>query len=87
MIDLRDVFKRYGDQLAVNGVSLRAHPGEIFGLLGANGAGKTTTIRMIMNILVPDSGEVLIDGVRFLKPTRTGSGICRKNEACTVARQ
>ena len=43
-------------------VSFRAQPGEIFGLLGPNGAGKTTTIRMIMNLLTPDSGEVLFDG-------------------------
>ena len=74
MIDVRDVFKRYGDHLAVNGVSLRAHPGEIFGLLGANGAGKTTTIRMIMNILVPDSGEVLIDGVPFSEADKNRIG-------------
>ena len=74
MIDVRDVFKRYGDHLAVNGVSLRAHPGEIFGLLGANGAGKTTTIRMIVNILVPDSGEVLIDGVPFSEADKNRIG-------------
>ena len=43
-------------------VSFRAQPGEIFGLLGPNGAGKTTIIRMIMNLLTPDSGEVLFDG-------------------------
>jgi len=74
VIDVRDVFKRYGDHLAVNGVSLRAHPGEIFGLLGANGAGKTTTIRMIVNILVPDSGEVLIDGVPFSEADKNRIG-------------
>ncbi len=43
-------------------VSFLAQPGEIFGLLGPNGAGKTTIIRMIMNLLTPDSGEVLFDG-------------------------
>ena len=62
MIEVRNVVKRYGEHLAVNGVSLRAHPGEIFGLLGPNGAGKTTIIRMIMNILIPDSGEVVFEG-------------------------
>ena len=62
MIEVRNAVKRYRDHLAVDGVSFRAHPGEIFGLLGPNGAGKTTIIRMIMNILTPDSGEVLFDG-------------------------
>ena len=43
-------------------VSFRTRPGDIFGLIGPNGAGKSTTIRMIMNILAPDSGEILFDG-------------------------
>ena len=62
MIEVREVVKRYGDHLAVDGVSFRAQPGEIFGLLGPNGAGKSTIIRMIMNILAPDSGQVRFDG-------------------------
>ena len=62
MVEVRDVLKRYGDHVAVGGVTFRAHAGEVFGLLGPNGAGKTTVIRMIMNILVPDAGRVLFDG-------------------------
>ena len=62
MVEIRDVVKRYGDHLAVDGVTFRAHAGEVFGLLGPNGAGKSTIIRMIMNILVPDTGQVLFDG-------------------------
>ena len=62
MIEVRDIAKRYGVHVAVDGVSFHAHPGEIFGLLGPNGAGKSTIIRMIMNILTPDTGEVLFDG-------------------------
>ena len=62
MIEVREVVKRYGDRLAVDGVSFGAHTGEIFGLLGPNGAGKSTIIRMIMNILAPDSGQVRFDG-------------------------
>ena len=42
--------------------SFQTHPGEIFGLLGPNGAGKSSIIRMIMNILTPDSGKDLFDG-------------------------
>jgi ABC-2 type transport system ATP-binding protein len=48
---------------AVNGLSFAVERGEIFGLLGPNGAGKTTTIRMIMDILRPDAGEVRVLGV------------------------
>jgi ABC-2 type transport system ATP-binding protein len=59
---LRSVTKRFGDFTAVSDLSLAARPGRIFGLLGPNGAGKTTTIRMIVNILAPDSGQVELFG-------------------------
>ncbi len=62
MIELRGVRKHFGEVRAVDGVSLRAAEGEIFGLLGPNGAGKSTTIKMIMNILAPDSGSILFNG-------------------------
>ena len=65
MIELRNVRKWYGEVKAVDGVSFAARPGEIFGLIGPNGAGKSTTIKMIMNILAPDSGEILFDGRRL----------------------
>src|SRR6201992_1042753 len=61
-LELREVRKRYGDFVAVAGISLSVPSGVIFGLLGPNGAGKTTTLRMIMDILAPDSGEVLLFG-------------------------
>jgi len=61
MIELRDVRKSFGDLKAVDGVSLSAGAGEIFGLLGPNGAGKSTTIRMILKILAPDSGSILFN--------------------------
>src|SRR5690606_33808247 len=46
-------------------VSLEIRPGEIFGLLGPNGAGKSTTIRMLNNIIQPDSGTIIYDGEPF----------------------
>lgn len=49
---------------AVDDVSFRIAPGEVFGLLGPNGAGKTTTMRMILGLLEPDSGWAEVDGVR-----------------------
>jgi ABC-2 type transport system ATP-binding protein len=62
MIELRGVRKHYGEVKAVDGISFTARPGEVFGLIGPNGAGKSTTIKMIMNILAPDGGEILFDG-------------------------
>ncbi len=61
-VEVLEVKKRYGAVQAVDGVSLTATPGKIYGLLGPNGAGKTTTIRMIMNIIAPDQGRILFDG-------------------------
>src|ERR1700724_4221282 len=61
-LELRNVEKRYGDFVAVAGLSLAVPAGVIFGLLGPNGGGKTTTLRMIMDILAPDSGEILLFG-------------------------
>ncbi len=62
MIELVNVKKSFEKLAAVDGVSFKAEKGEIFGLIGPNGAGKSTTIRMIMNILAPDSGKILFDG-------------------------
>lgn len=61
-IELREIRKAYGDFVAVSGLSLVIPPGRVFGFLGPNGAGKTTTIRMIMDIIAPDSGEVRFFG-------------------------
>jgi ABC-2 type transport system ATP-binding protein len=57
--------KRYGDVVAVDGLSLSVARGECFGLLGPNGAGKTTTIEILEGLLEPDAGEVQILGLRW----------------------
>jgi len=54
--------KRFGDKVAVNGVSLTLDTGEIMGFLGPNGSGKTTTIRMICGLLTPDAGNGIVLG-------------------------
>ncbi len=54
---------RFGDFTAVDDVSFRVAPGEIFGFLGANGAGKTTTIRVLCGLLVPTSGRARVAGL------------------------
>jgi ABC-2 type transport system ATP-binding protein len=61
-ISVREVSKSYGDFVAVNNLSLEVEQGSIFGLLGPNGAGKSTTIRMIVNITMPDTGEIQLFG-------------------------
>jgi ABC-2 type transport system ATP-binding protein len=62
MIKVEDLFKHYAIVKAVDGVSFVVDQGEVFGLLGPNGAGKTTTIRMMMDIIKPDSGTVMLLG-------------------------
>jgi ABC-2 type transport system ATP-binding protein len=63
MIEIRNLTKRYGDFLAVDGISLDVARGEIFGFLGPNGAGKTTTIRILAGLSLPTSGTVQISGL------------------------
>jgi len=62
MIQADKLTKRYGRIVAVDGVSLALERGKVLGLLGPNGAGKTTTVSMIAGLVVPDGGEVRIDG-------------------------
>ncbi len=61
-IDIVNVTKRYAEHTAVRDLTLRVPTGSVYGLLGPNGAGKTTTIRMILNIIAPDSGMIHIFG-------------------------
>src|SRR5688500_15794635 len=61
-IEIDDVVKRFAEHVAVQDLSLRVPRGAVYGLLGPNGAGKTTTIRMILNIIAPDSGSIRILG-------------------------
>ena len=64
MIEIQNLQKHYGSVRAVDGVTLTARDGAITGLLGPNGAGKTTTLRMIAGLIRPQSGDVVVDGVR-----------------------
>ncbi len=61
-IEVEQLTKRFGDQVADDAVSFRVRPGETFGLLGPNGAGKTTLIRMLTTLLPPTSGTARIEG-------------------------
>lgn len=65
MLELKNVTKEFVNVKAVKDISFTAFKGKILGIVGRNGAGKSTTFRMILNILKPDSGEILYDGKRI----------------------
>ena len=67
ILEVKNVVKTYGNYTALNNVSLTVPRGSIYGLLGPNGAGKTSLIRIINQITLPDSGQILLDGTD-LKP-------------------
>ncbi|SMD24366.1 ABC transporter ATP-binding protein [Kibdelosporangium aridum] len=62
VIEVANLHKRYGDQVAVDDVSFTVERGEIFGILGPNGAGKTTTVECVEGLRVPDSGSISVLG-------------------------
>ncbi|AWG23500.1 ABC transporter ATP-binding protein [Flavobacterium faecale] len=65
LLEVKNVVKQYGDYTALNAVSLSIPKGSIYGLLGPNGAGKTSLIRIINQITLPDSGEIILDGEKL----------------------
>jgi ABC-2 type transport system ATP-binding protein len=65
ILEVNNVVKKYGDYVALNSVSLTIPKGSIYGLLGPNGAGKTSLIRIINQITMPDSGEIILDGEKL----------------------
>jgi ABC-2 type transport system ATP-binding protein len=73
-LKLENISKAYNSTQAVDNLSLSVPIGSIYGIIGPNGAGKTTTIRMIMDIIAPDSGQVLINGQTASKDFRNFVG-------------
>ena len=73
-VETSNIAKSYADKVAVDDISFTVAPGEIFGLIGPNGAGKTTTIRMIMDIIKPDSGQISILGEKLSEATKNKIG-------------
>ena len=65
MIEVRNLTKRYGSTLAVDGLTFDVRPGVVTGFLGPNGSGKSTTMRMMLGLDRPTSGQVRIDGRRY----------------------
>lgn len=62
LLEARGLTKRYGDQLALDGLNLSVAPGETLCLLGANGAGKTTTLNLFLGFTTPTAGSAVVDG-------------------------
>ena len=63
-IEVKNVFKYFGEQAAVKDISFSVKKGEIVGFLGPNGAGKSTTMRMITGFLPVSSGEIYVSGLK-----------------------
>ena len=61
-VTIRSLVKRYGELIAVDGLSLEIGRGEVLGLLGPNGSGKTTTINCLLQLLTYDKGEIRVFG-------------------------
>lgn len=80
-LTFENVERRYGEVMALSGVSIDVTPGEILCLLGPSGCGKTTLLRLAAGVERPSGGRVLIDGVemagpaRFVPPERRGVGL------------
>ena len=74
MLELEGLRKRYGDRVALDGVTFSVRPGELYGFVGTNGAGKTTTMRITLGVLEPDAGTVRIHGKPVDATTRRTFG-------------
>ncbi|MDX1934891.1 MAG: ABC transporter ATP-binding protein [Capsulimonadales bacterium] len=70
MLVTENLRKTYGNLVAVDGINLKLHPGDIFGFIGPNGAGKTSTIKMLATLITPTSGRATIDGIDVVKHPR-----------------
>lgn len=75
MIEISNLYKRYGELNAVKDLNLSITAGEIFGFLGMNGAGKTTTIRMMTGILLPSSGTIKLGGFDIIEDPISAKGL------------
>ena len=71
MIELREVSKRFGDRVALDGVSIDVQPGTVHVLLGSSGSGKSTVLRVVLGLVAPDEGQVRVDGTPVNEATRS----------------
>ncbi|WP_017415403.1 ABC transporter ATP-binding protein [Clostridium tunisiense] len=69
VIEIKNLTKTYGKSRGIDGVTLSVKQGEIYGFIGPNGAGKSTTIKLLLNLIFPNSGEAKIFGLDCVKDT------------------
>ena len=62
LLEYKNIFKTFGGNQVLKGISFSAESGKALGILGRNGAGKTTLLRILLNVFPADSGEILVDG-------------------------
>lgn len=67
MIEVKNVFKSFGDQTVLRGVSFRVDDGETVAIIGQSGCGKSVLVKLILGLLDPDEGSVIVDGVEIAK--------------------
>lgn len=70
VVEVKNLFKSFGDVHVLNGISITVEKGSVFALLGSNGAGKTTTIKILSTLMKPDSGNALLSGIDVVKKPR-----------------
>ena len=66
-LEVKDIRKSFGEKEVLHGIRIDVESGKALGLLGRNGAGKTTTIRILMDVFHANSGEILLDGRKFVQ--------------------
>ena len=67
IIEIKNITKRFHDKIALDNISFNVNEGEIFGLIGPNGAGKSTLINIMTNLMLPNNGSIVIDGIDLIK--------------------
>ncbi len=82
ILETKGLVKRFGPTVALDGMTLAVEPGRIVGLLGPNGSGKTTLIKLANGLLVPDAGEIWVDGHQPGGRAILWSPICPNATAC-----
>mgnify|MGYP002795189285 CR=1 FL=1 len=72
MVEIRNVYKRFGDLEVLKGIDLTVNRGKIVSIIGPSGSGKSTLLRSVNHLEVIDQGEILLDGVRVNRPDMNG---------------
>jgi len=83
MLELSDLARRYGDVIALDGVSFSVEPGQLFGFVGPNGAGKTTAMRIVLGVCGPIAAMCAGAGGPSTQRRARASATCPRSAVCT----